>query len=295
MGGYIATGGGATALSPTYVAGAAGTAPPTSGGGTTAAVAAPPATDLASAVAQLQTAVQQLAAAVQALQGAITVQGGGGVQQSPMQGPGCGCSMSSPSQVSQSPATPTTPPAPGTSGVIAGSDTTQAMQSDPASGDVRQRIVQVARKELERGTREDAGNNKDHAGRIREYRTAVTSPGEDPNAPEPWCADFASWVWKQSGSPFGPNGEGEDWTVAIIDKARKMGTWHQRGSYDPKPGDMVLIDWDGGSDVDHVAIVEKVENGKVYTIGGNEGDTIKNASYAIGDKRMMGFVNPPGT
>jgi hypothetical protein len=42
------------------------------------------------------------------------------------------------------------------------------------------------------------------------------------------------------------------------------------------------------------SIVEKVENGTVHTIGGNESNRLKTASYAIGDPKMMGFVSPKG-
>lgn len=39
----------------------------------------------------------------------------------------------------------------------------------------------------------------------------------------------------------------------------------------PQPGDICFINWDGGSSFQHVEIVYKVENGLVYTIGGNSG------------------------
>jgi hypothetical protein len=80
----------------------------------------------------------------------------------------------------------------------------------------------------------------------------------------------------------------------MIKKSKDEGTWHARGSYDPKPGDLVMIDWGGGSSVDHVAVVEKVENGKVYTIAGNENKRVDSSSYALGDSKMMGFISPPG-
>lgn len=40
---------------------------------------------------------------------------------------------------------------------------------------------------------------------------------------------------------------------------------------DPKPGDICFINWSGGSRMSHVELVYKVEDGMVYTIGGNSG------------------------
>ncbi|WP_442857824.1 CHAP domain-containing protein [Blautia sp. AM47-4] len=49
---------------------------------------------------------------------------------------------------------------------------------------------------------------------------------------------------------------------------QERGLW-QDNSYEPRPGDIIFFDWDdGGQDgsSDHVGIVEKVENGRIYTI-----------------------------
>ena len=45
----------------------------------------------------------------------------------------------------------------------------------------------------------------------------------------------------------------------------------KRTTSSPKPGDICFINWDGGSSLRHVEIVYKVEDGMVYTIGGNSG------------------------
>ncbi len=53
---------------------------------------------------------------------------------------------------------------------------------------------------------------------------------------------------------------------------KERGSW-QDNSYEPRPGDIIFFDWDdeNGQDglSDHTGIVEKVENGRVYTIEGN--------------------------
>ncbi|MCW2955937.1 MAG: hypothetical protein JWO69_806, partial [Thermoleophilia bacterium] len=201
----------------------------TTGGGPI--VAEPPSGDLATAVAALGEAVQQLQAVVDALQGATlpgapATLGGGPGAGSPVQTP-----IQSPIQ--------TAPPQP-------------VDQAPPAPPSVREKIVAAARAELDKGVKEDAGADTDSGGNIQRYRSAVTGGGEDPNAPEPWCADFASYVWKQAGVPFGPEGKGEDYTVAMVDYARKQGSWQARGSAEPKPGDMILMDWDTNGAPNHV-------------------------------------------
>ncbi len=251
-----------------------------------------PTADIIAALNQLTGLLQQLASILAAQQGAANVQGGGGMSS------GCGCGGGG--AVSQTPAQ--------SGGAQAAPDAPQAARSDkpkrpaaqsataaapaaaPAGGSVREKIVAKAREELDKNVSEDAGADKDKAGNIRRYRTAVTGPGENPDVAEPWCADFASWIWKQAGTPWGTNGQGDDYTPTMVAKAKADGTWKR----DPQPGDMVFIDWAGGEGVDHVAIVEKVENGRVHTIGGNESNRLKTASYAIGDPQMMGFVSPKG-
>ena len=65
------------------------------------------------------------------------------------------------------------------------------------------------------------------------------------------------------------------------------GQWHdlKNGSYMPKAGDLIIIDWSGGRSVaDHVGIVEYVdENNIVHTIEGNRGNTLVGNYGSVGD------------
>lgn len=62
----------------------------------------------------------------------------------------------------------------------------------------------------------------------------------------------------------------------------------------PKPGDIIFFDWsdkyDGFSD--HVGIVEKVENGRVYMIEGNSNDSCKQNSYDLNSLEIQGYGTP---
>ena len=43
---------------------------------------------------------------------------------------------------------------------------------------------------------------------------------------------------------------------------------------------------------DHVGIVEKCENGTVYTVEGNSGDACKQRQYAVGSSNIYGYGIP---
>ena len=114
-----------------------------------------------------------------------------------------------------------------------------------------------------------------------------------------WCACFVSWCANECGyieagviPKFAGCVGGSNWF-----KAR--GQW-QDGSYEPRPGDLIFFDWDdpGGysgpqDDVpDHVGIVERVENGVVYTVEGNSGDSCRQRSYSVGYYEIWGYGCP---
>lgn len=53
-----------------------------------------------------------------------------------------------------------------------------------------------------------------------------------------------------------------------------------------------FFDWEGDGETDHVGIVERVENGTVYTVEGNSGDSCKLNDYAIGSSVIYGYGIP---
>lgn len=68
---------------------------------------------------------------------------------------------------------------------------------------------------------------------------------------------------------------------------------------EPSPGMIIFFDWEAESDgggldgqPDHVGIVEKVENGRVYTIEGNTSDSCRQRSYPVGYYQILGYGVP---
>ena len=106
-----------------------------------------------------------------------------------------------------------------------------------------------------------------------------------------WCAIFVSWVADQCGyldAGVLPKMEGVrpyvDW---FIDR----GQWQSR-DYEPSPGDIIFFDWESDGLADHVGIVEKVEDGLIYTVEGNSGDCCVENHYYLGSAPVYGFGLP---
>ena len=103
-----------------------------------------------------------------------------------------------------------------------------------------------------------------------------------------WCACFVSWCADQCGyidrgvfPKFASCSVGVNWF-----KSRSQ--W-QDASATPMSGSIIFFDWDRSGDADHVGIVEKVENGRVYTIEGNNGDSCRQCSYPVGYYQIFGY------
>ena len=71
-----------------------------------------------------------------------------------------------------------------------------------------------------------------------------------------------------------------------------MGQWQQKG-YVPKEGDIIFFDWEVDGQVNHVGIVEKVENNIIYTIEGNStNDTCRQQQYLLNSDLIYGYGVP---
>ena len=110
-----------------------------------------------------------------------------------------------------------------------------------------------------------------------------------------WCACFVSWCANECGyidSGVVPKFSG---CVGGVQWFKDREQWLD-GSAEPASGMIIFFDWnnkgasgpqDGQSD--HVGIVEKVENGIVYTVEGNSGDTCRQNQYPVGHYEILGY------
>ena len=110
-------------------------------------------------------------------------------------------------------------------------------------------------------------------------------------ATTPWCAAFAMNLIKDYGLDDLKGLSNRNYCPTIESWARGKGKYGTPGKYTPKPGDAILFDWQGGKGTpDHIGIVEKVENGKVYTIEGNSSDSVKRNVYSLNSNVIDGYV-----
>lgn len=113
-----------------------------------------------------------------------------------------------------------------------------------------------------------------------------------------WCACFVSWCANECGyidTGVIPKYAG---CVNGVQWFKDRGQWLD-GSAEPVPGMIIFFDWDnkgssGSQDgeSDHTGIVEKVENGIVYTVEGNSGDSCRINQYVVGHYEILGYGVP---
>ena len=106
-----------------------------------------------------------------------------------------------------------------------------------------------------------------------------------------WCACFVSWCANECSyidSGVIPKFAG---CVNGVQWFKDRGQW-QDGSFEPTAGQIIFFDWECDGEVDHVGIVEKCENGIVYTVEGNSGDACRQKQYAVGSSVIYGYGIP---
>lgn len=111
-----------------------------------------------------------------------------------------------------------------------------------------------------------------------------------------WCACFVSWCGEQAGlieneamPRFSLCSDGMSWF-------QSQGKWQTAGST-PTAGSLIFFDWDGDRVPDHVGIVEKCEDGTIYTVEGNTSTIINGESirgvwqhqYVISNPSILGY------
>lgn len=113
-----------------------------------------------------------------------------------------------------------------------------------------------------------------------------------------WCACFVSWCANECGyidAGIIPKYAG---CCNAVDWFRERGQWADN-NFEPSPGMIIFFDWDnkgssGPQDglSDHTGIVERVENGIVYTVEGNSGDACRQRQYTVGYYEILGYGIP---
>ena len=103
-----------------------------------------------------------------------------------------------------------------------------------------------------------------------------------------WCACFASWCEDQCGyieagaaPKFAMVGDGATWF-------ENRNQWIAADG-EPAAGDLIFFDWDRDGYLDHVGIVSKVIDDKIFTVEGNSSDLCRQKRYHAGDPVISGY------
>lgn len=106
-----------------------------------------------------------------------------------------------------------------------------------------------------------------------------------------WCACFVSWCADQCG--FIESGiipkyslctDGANWF-------KNNNQWRDK-TVEPEAGYIIFFDWDSDGTIDHTGLVEKCENGTVYTVEGNSSDQCRERTYSVGNSTIYGYGVP---
>lgn len=111
-----------------------------------------------------------------------------------------------------------------------------------------------------------------------------------------WCATFVSACAIKTGmTDIIPTECGCGEMVKLF---KNLGEWDENDARVPNPGDIIFYDWqDSGSgdntgNPDHVGIVEKVSNGVITVIEGNNADSVKRRTIKVNGRYIRGYGVP---
>ena len=167
-----------------------------------------------------------------------------------------------------------------------------AWVQNPTNNTNLNRVLDIARKYMgvETGTRE-------HKKIVDAYNSVDPKPvGYTATYDDDWCDIFVTTVFQQAGlSDLIGRECGVQRHIGIMEK---KGIW--KGRTQPKVGDIVTFDWDGGGWADHIGIVESVNNGVITTIEGNsiayagsgENPSVKRKTYNWNSSYIKGYARP---
>ena len=112
-----------------------------------------------------------------------------------------------------------------------------------------------------------------------------------------WCAATVSAVFLLNGCDT----FSECSCIQMVEKAKKANIWQENDGYKPKPGDVVLYDWndsgqgDNKGQPDHVGIVIKSTETSFTVREGNKNGMIGNREMKVDGKYIRGFICPKYT
>jgi hypothetical protein len=115
--------------------------------------------------------------------------------------------------------------------------------------------------------------------------TQHVMPTHDPN--QPWCAAFVSTMLEQAHIPGISRVMFSAGCIELASQFDHAGRYFASGTRTPQPGDVIFFGGHGSEH--HTGIVERVQNGQVWTIEGNSGDQVSEHHYSLSDPGIGGY------
>lgn len=115
-----------------------------------------------------------------------------------------------------------------------------------------------------------------------------------------WCAMYVSFCLHYAGVdteliPLDANCQ--HWIDTLSKEEYNL--YHEAGTYEPVPGDLIFFNWDSDPRSEHIGLVVEYtpatedEPAEVRTIEGNASDVVKYKTYKAEDSRIMGYGELP--
>lgn len=78
---------------------------------------------------------------------------------------------------------------------------------------------------------------------------------------------------------------------------KQKSIWNEDGTITPKPGDIILYNWDqthqpNNGYSDHIGVVESVSHGQITCIEGNKGEAVARRVLSVGNGYIRGYASP---
>jgi uncharacterized protein (TIGR02594 family) len=135
---------------------------------------------------------------------------------------------------------------------------------------------EIACKEIGQKEVDGSGNNK----RILEYHATTTLGAKEDSVP--WCSSFTNWCMKEAGIKGTNSAAAISWAAWGVACERVKGcicVIRQRN----KGADHAT----GSASGNHVAFFDRIEQGRVYLLGGNQSDQVKVSSFGLASYEII--------
>ena len=144
-----------------------------------------------------------------------------------------------------------------------------------------ERIIALARTQI--GTREDPPGSNNVIYNTDYYGGPVSGGAY------PWCCVFIWWLfWKAGLSAEFCGGAKTAYCPFVVNFARNTGRWITDAHY--QPGDLLLYDWGGDGEADHIGLCVEWYGTFGVAIEGNTGDAVQQVSRS--HSQIMGAYRP---